>query len=111
MSNHYPSRLTLSLVCTQDTRTNALPAHVSYFHLASETRLWDCGKSGNSLGEVKLPDNVEGAPLAAFDSTGLVFGVSAAMSGGEGYVSFRFHDCRYRNKSSFIPSTTSNSSV
>ncbi|KAL7542257.1 hypothetical protein ACHAXR_011619 [Thalassiosira sp. AJA248-18] len=47
-------------------------------------RLWDCGKSGNSLGEMKLPANVEGAPLAVFDSTGLVFGVSAAMAGGEG---------------------------
>lgn len=33
-----------------------------------------------------MPDNVEGAPLAAYDSTGLVFGVSAAMAGGEGYV-------------------------
>jgi len=48
-------------------------------------RLWDCGKSGNSLGELRLPENVDGAPLAAFDSTGLVFGVSAAMAGGEGY--------------------------
>lgn len=48
-------------------------------------RLWDCGKSGNSLGELKLPDNAEGSPLAAFDSTGLVFGVSASMAGGEGY--------------------------
>mmetsp|Transcript_51295 Transcript_51295/g.109173 ORF Transcript_51295/g.109173 Transcript_51295/m.109173 type:complete len:349 (-) Transcript_51295:182-1228(-) len=48
-------------------------------------RLWDCGKSGNGLGELKLPANVEGAPLAVFDSTGLVYGVSAAMAGGEGY--------------------------
>jgi len=48
-------------------------------------RLWDCGKSGNNLGELKLPPNVEGAPLAVYDSTGLVFGVSAAMAGGEGY--------------------------
>eukprot|EP00571_Detonula_confervacea_P002975 CAMPEP_0172313032 /NCGR_PEP_ID=MMETSP1058-20130122/19177_1 /TAXON_ID=83371 /ORGANISM="Detonula confervacea, Strain CCMP 353" /LENGTH=343 /DNA_ID=CAMNT_0013026617 /DNA_START=60 /DNA_END=1088 /DNA_ORIENTATION=- len=46
-------------------------------------RLWDCGKSG-SIGELKLPENAE-APLAAFDSTGLVFGVSAAMASGEGY--------------------------
>lgn len=47
-------------------------------------RLWDCGKSGKSVGELKLPEAVE-APLAAFDSTGLVFGVSAAMANGEGY--------------------------
>ena len=51
------------------------------------TRLWDCGKSGNNIEELRLPDNVDGAPLAAYDSTGLVFGVSAAMQGGEGYVS------------------------
>lgn len=48
-------------------------------------RLWDIGKSGNSLGELKLPPNIDGAPLAAYDSTGLVFGVSAAIAGGEGY--------------------------
>jgi hypothetical protein len=36
---------------------------------------------------MKLPENVEGSPLAVFDSTGLVFGISAAMMGGEGYVS------------------------
>ena len=36
---------------------------------------------------MKLPENVEGSPLAVFDSTGLVFGISAAMTGGEGYVS------------------------
>jgi len=51
-------------------------------------RLWDIGTPGNSLAELRLPpDFVEGAPLAAFDSTGLVFGISAAMAGGEGYVS------------------------
>ena len=37
---------------------------------------------------MRLPKNVEGSPLAVFDSTGLVFGFSAAMAGGEGYVSF-----------------------
>ena len=36
---------------------------------------------------MKLPENVEGSPLAVFDSTGLVFGISYAMVGGEGYVS------------------------
>ena len=51
-------------------------------------RLWDIGKSGNNVGEMKLPPNVEGSPLAAFDSTGLVFGISAAMAGDEGNVSF-----------------------
>ena len=50
-------------------------------------RLWNIGRSGNNIAELKLPHNVEGSPLVAFDSTGLVFGVSAAMSGGDGYVS------------------------
>ena len=49
-------------------------------------KLWDIGQSGNALGEMKLPPNVEGAPIAAFDSTGLVFGVSAKMAGEEGHV-------------------------
>ena len=40
-----------------------------------------------------MPANVEGSPLAAFDQTGLVYGVSAAMTGGEGYVSL--HDMLY----------------
>ncbi|KAK1742491.1 WD40 domain-containing protein [Skeletonema marinoi] len=47
-------------------------------------RLWNAGKSGNSLCELKLPQNVEGPPLAAFDSTGLVFGITAKMAGDEG---------------------------
>ena len=51
-------------------------------------RLWNAGKSGNSLCELKLPQNVEGPPLAVFDSTGLVFGVTARMAGDEGNVSF-----------------------
>lgn len=50
-------------------------------------RLWNAGKSGNSLCELKLPQTVEGPPLAAFDSTGLVFGVTARMAGDEGNVS------------------------
>jgi len=50
-------------------------------------RLWDAGKSGNSICELKLPQNVEGPPLASFDSTGLVFGVTAKMAGDEGNVS------------------------
>lgn len=53
-------------------------------------KLWDCGKPGNSLAEMKLPDIVEGSPLAAFDSTGLVFGITGVMRGGEGYVSLNF---------------------
>lgn len=53
--------------------------------LDGTVRLWDCGRSGNSFGELTLPASVEGPPLAVFDSTGLVFGVSAAIAGGEGH--------------------------
>lgn len=50
-------------------------------------RLWDVGVSGKPLSEMKLPQNVEGSPIATFDSTGLVFGISAIMTGHEGHVS------------------------
>jgi hypothetical protein len=39
------------------------------------------------LAEMKLPANTVGDPHAIFDSTGLVFAVTAAMSGGAGNVS------------------------
>ncbi|KAL7460607.1 hypothetical protein ACHAXS_001051 [Conticribra weissflogii] len=47
-------------------------------------RLWDIGKSGNNVGQMTSPQNVEGSPFASFDSTGLVYGISVAMAGGEG---------------------------
>lgn len=50
-------------------------------------KLWDIGQPGNPLGEMRLPPNVEGSPIAAFDSTGLIFGISAKMAGDEGHVS------------------------
>lgn len=49
--------------------------------------LWELGKSGNNIMELKLPSNTEGSPLAVFDSTGLVFGVSAGQPDKAGYVS------------------------
>ena len=49
-------------------------------------KLWDIGQSGYPLGEMRLPPTVEGSPIAAFDSTGLVFGISAKMAGDEGHV-------------------------
>ena len=51
---------------------------------------------------MKLPENVEGSPLAVFDSTGLVFGISAAMMGGEGYVSFILHSNEIQMKFSIV---------
>ena len=43
---------------------------------------------------MELPPQVQGVPYAEFDSTGLVFGVTAAMPAGQGHVSSkcREHD-------------------
>ena len=49
-------------------------------------RLWNLQQAG-CLGKLELPPTVEGAPCATFDSTGLVFGVTAAMAAGSGHVS------------------------
>lgn len=46
-------------------------------------RLWTAGQAG-CLAELKLPEETEKSPLVVFDSTGLVFAVTAAMSGGKG---------------------------
>ena len=61
-------------------------------------RLWNLQLAG-SLAEMDLPKvggngsihlDVDGVPHAAFDSTGLVFGVTAPMAAGSGHVSFYF---------------------
>jgi COMPASS component SWD2 len=46
-------------------------------------RLWNIQQAG-CLAELKLPPEATGTPVAVFDSTGLVFSVVAAMSGGTG---------------------------
>lgn len=50
-------------------------------------KLWDVGMAGNALGVMRLPSNVEGSPIAAFDCTGLVFGICGKIAGEEGHVS------------------------
>jgi hypothetical protein len=35
---------------------------------------------------MELPSTVDGAPHACFDSTGLVFGITAPMAAGSGHV-------------------------
>lgn len=47
-------------------------------------RLWNISQAG-CLAEMKLPDETEKSPLAAFDTTGLVFAVTAALRGGAGH--------------------------
>lgn len=48
-------------------------------------RLWNMQEAG-SLAQLDLPSSASGNPHAVFDSTGLVFAVSAAVSGGKGQV-------------------------
>ena len=51
----------------------------------ASNRLWDVGQAG-CVAQMELPANAEGTPHAVFDSTGLVFAVTAAMAAGEGNV-------------------------
>lgn len=48
-------------------------------------RLWNIQQAG-SLAQLELPANAAGTPHAAFDSTGLVFAVTATMADGKGQV-------------------------
>ena len=48
-------------------------------------RLWNIQEAG-SLAQLELPSNAAGTPHAAFDSTGLVFAVTATMADGKGQV-------------------------
>ena len=51
-------------------------------------RLWNLQQAG-CVGKMDLPGESEGDPLVAFDSTGMVFAVTAAMAGKQGNVSIR----------------------
>lgn len=48
-------------------------------------RLWNIQQAG-CLAQMDLPINAEGTPHAAFDSTGLVFAITASMTEGKGQV-------------------------
>lgn len=48
-------------------------------------RLWNIQQAG-SLAQLELPANAAGTPHAAFDSTGLVFAVTATMADKKGQV-------------------------
>lgn len=63
-------------------------------------RLWNVQQAG-CLAELKLPsDKTAGAPLAVFDSTGLVFAASAAMAGGQGHY-VHLYDARNHEAGAF----------
>ena len=48
-------------------------------------RLWSVQEAG-SIAQLQLPSSTTGTPQAVFDSTGLVFAVSASVAGGKGQV-------------------------
>jgi hypothetical protein len=64
-----------------------MPLTIRFSLLAKKpNRLWNVQQAG-CLAEMKLPANTVGDPHAIFDSTGMVFAVTAAMAGGIGNVS------------------------
>jgi COMPASS component SWD2 len=56
-------------------------------------RLWTAGQAG-CLSELKLPEQTINSPMAAFDYTGLVFAVIAAMSGDTKGYYLHLYDAR-----------------
>jgi hypothetical protein len=73
-------------ICLRFTGRSIHAAHYIRFSTFCEYRLWNVQQAG-CLADMKLPANTVGDPHAIFDSTGLVFAVTAAMSGGVGNVS------------------------
>mmetsp|Transcript_20764 Transcript_20764/g.31950 ORF Transcript_20764/g.31950 Transcript_20764/m.31950 type:complete len:343 (-) Transcript_20764:38-1066(-) len=67
------------------------------FFLSSSTdrtvRLWNMQKAG-CLSKMELPSTVHGTPHAVFDSTGMVFGVTAAMTSGNDGHYVHLYDVR-----------------
>jgi COMPASS component SWD2 len=64
-------------------------------------RLWTAGQAG-CLAELKLPSaETVGSPLAAYDSTGLVFAVSACMAGGSAGHYLHLYDSRNYSAGAF----------
>lgn len=62
-------------------------------------RLWTAGVAG-CIAELKLPEETEKSPLAAFDSTGLVFAVTASMARGAGHY-LHLYDARNYSAGAF----------
>jgi WD40 repeat protein len=68
-------------------------------------RLWNLQEAG-SIASLQLPASTTGTPHAVFDSTGLVFAVSASIAGGKGqYV--HLYDARQYGAGGFAELTVS----
>lgn len=83
------------------TSISMCPADDSFLtsSLDRTVRLWTAGQAG-CLAELKLPEETEKSPMAVFDSTGLVFAVTAAMPGGSGHY-LHLYDARNSNGGAF----------
>jgi COMPASS component SWD2 len=64
------------------------PAEDSFLTASRDrtVRLWNVQQAG-CIGQMDLPSDTKGQPHVVYDSTGLVFGVTAEMAGGQGHVS------------------------
>jgi len=62
-------------------------------------RLWNVQAAG-CLAECKLPDETTSSPRAVFDTTGLVFAITASMSEGQGHY-VHLYDARNHSAGAF----------
>jgi hypothetical protein len=80
----YVLALRTSLYAFTHAEVSTFPPFVLIVRL--EYRLWSLQQAG-AIGILELPSQAQGDPHVAFDSTGLVFGITAAMTAGQGHVS------------------------
>lgn len=72
-------------------------------------RLWNI-QQAKCLAEMELPPNIVGTPYATFDSTGLVFGITAAMAAGSGHL-IHLYDARNYGGGAFAELKLAQSSI
>lgn len=88
---HYSEILDLSMSPVDDTFLSSSRDRT--------VRLWNLQQAG-CLAKLELPPTVEGAPRTTYDSTGLVFGVTAAMAAGSGHL-IHLYDARKYGSGAF----------
>lgn len=72
-------------------------------------RMWNLQQAG-CLAELELPSSVDGAPHGCFDSTGLVFGVTAEMASNSGHM-IHLYDARKYGGGAFAELKLAQSSI